>query len=131
MKLKHDQVAIQCCKKHWEMMEQALTARGMDHLVSSNSDEAEKQFKEAEGVPWAMTDPLLEAFTIMAAQAIHNGITPDRINEFAGKQICPVCTAMSLTEDATADVTETHWTGGLADYLLSEYRERGILTRLQ
>lgn len=131
MKLKHDQVAIQCCKKHWEMMEQALAVRGMDHLFSNSGDEAEQQFKEAEGVPWAMTDPLLEAFTMMAAQAISNGIPEDQINEFAGKQICPVCTAMKMIVNTTPEATETHWTGGLADFLLSEYRERGILARLQ
>lgn len=131
MKLKHDQVAIQCCIKHWQMMERALTDRGMDHLFSKSGNEAEKQFKEAEGVPWDMADPLLEAFTIMGAQILYNGIPADQLKEFGGKEICPVCTAMSLTENATPEVTETHWTGGLADFLLSEYRERGILTRLQ
>jgi len=130
MKIKNDQVAIQCCTKHWKMMEQALTDRGMDHLVSNSGEKAEKVFKDAEGQPWEMTDPLLEAFTMQAAQTMNNGIPPDKVDEIAGKYICPVCLAMKLT-NKEPESTETYWTGGLADFLLGEYRERGLLPRLQ
>lgn len=112
-------------------MEQALADRGMDHLISANSEEAGEKFKEAQGEPWSMTDPLLEAFTMMAGQAITNGIDKGMVSEIAGRQICPVCTAMKMVKETAPEDTETYWTGGLADHLLHEYRERGVLTRLQ
>lgn len=132
MKIAHDQVAIQCCVKHWRMMEQALTDRGLDHLISSNATEAGEKFSKAqkEESIESLTDPLLEAFAMMGAQIINNGIPEDKLSEITGKCICPVCLAMKLTNEPP-ESTETHWTSGLADYMLNEYRGRGLLPRLQ
>ena len=48
LKLKPDQVAIQCCEKHWIMMEKALDDRGMKVLVSRTALEAKKCFENAQ-----------------------------------------------------------------------------------
>src|ERR1700675_3048378 len=96
MEIAHDQVAIQCCSKHWKMMEQALTDRGMDHLISSNAEEARKHFNKTKEKPETMTDPLLESFAMMGAQVINCGIPANMIKEISGKCVCPVCLAMKL-----------------------------------
>ncbi len=133
MKPKPDQIAVQCCPKHWEMMEKALEERGMKALISPTPEEANKRFKHAQSRDsfTELNDPLLEAFMLQASQVINCGIPETLLNNAKDNQICPVCIAMTLTQDATPESTELHWTSGLADHMLTTYRTRGAVPRLQ
>lgn len=127
------EVAIQCCPKHWVMMENALEERGMAELISPSSDEAAKRFHNAQdqGDYKALNDPLLEAFMLMANQIMDNGVPEEVLNNLKDKSLCPVCTAMALTNGHSPECTEQHWTTGLADHIAGVYRGRGLLPRLQ
>lgn len=127
------EVAIQCCPTHWGMMEDALGERGMGELISPDADEAEKRFHNAREQDDlnAVNDPLLEAFMLMAAQIMDNGVPEEVLHNLKEKSLCPVCTAMALTKDQSPESTEQHWTTGLADHMAEVYRERGSIPRLQ
>lgn len=98
-----------------------------------SGEEAAKRFggaQEQDDVT-ALNDPLLEAFMMMALQLMDQGVPESMLNALGDGMLCPVCTAMALTVDHTPESTELHWTAGLADHILSVYRERGLSPKLQ
>jgi len=129
-----DQVAFACCSKHWEMMHAAISDRGMGHLISKGPAEAEAMAKKIQDEgPEAFTDPLMESFTKMTVALMEMVGPEDLLRMYAHvehKPICPICAAMVVGKEGHAS-TENHWTNNLADHMLTEYRERGLVTRLQ
>lgn len=124
---------MQCCPKHWEMLEKALEERGMGALISHTPEEANRRFKHAQSRDSykELNDPLMEAFLLQASQLMKYGVPETLLNNAKGNQICPVCIAMTLTQDSTPEHTEQHWTSGLADHMLETYRTRGDVPKLQ
>jgi hypothetical protein len=123
---------VKFCDDHVAKLRAAISARGLEHLVTKSESEAVARAKaEAEGnLPEGLYDPLLCAEHMIASKALELGGMYLLKGDY-----CPVCEAMvhaSGTKDSngrmiTDKIVEKDWIDGPADAVLAYCRAQGLL----
>lgn len=145
---------MQICSKHWKMLRDGITQRGLAHLVSKDAETAVSQMQdELTGVSKDV-DPLLTCHNMIFERGIElfglslmfeypRGETGWGEERNGVRHYCPVCVAVRTIETDSKSPTwnpedkivtpqeeEKYWIDGPLDAVLSMCREKGLV-RLQ
>lgn len=117
-------IIMKMCQIHWDALKQAITDKGMFHLVSKDGHELLDRMKKELNEEFAQFDPLMSAHNSIVSAAIAAGGIGIMGRDENGNEYCPLCECDKHLPDGARD-----WIDGATECSLEYCREHDLLNK--